>query len=393
MKKIISLIAVSACALCCASALVACGGDDDKGGGAPKKPHTEAQWTAAFDTEIQTQYYHWQESAYTPDADGGGNYNLLSEWKCDAANHAYCLETVLDSESTATDYYFQNGTRYYTSRDPLQGSYIIDRMTPEDFATKEQIFANPQKKVVEDVLKQFRDDYGSFGYTGTGTVTVDAAGGGDTYSFHYSNYEKNNTTVTVQGTLANGQTGNITYNVEQVRACITEDNKLYWLTLSGVTGDGIDSGKLEFQYQPYLFYPIGDLREQISYLILPELAGNKFSLFSIDVKGEGVPEDELRGYKTWADNVWTANVGKRITCVADGTITGDIVLDDIDLSTFTWVEDDEKYGDLTVTNGTYTLTGKYGMFEGNTLEIDITDTIKSDDGKDVVFTYQFYRMD
>lgn len=384
-KKIISLIAVSACAIGCAAALVACGGGDDKGDGAPKKPHTEAQWTAAFNAEIQSPYYKWQELAYAPSAEGGGSYSIMSEWQCDGVNRAYSYETTLPYQSK--DYYFKKGSRYYTSKDTTQYFYAFDRITPEAFAEKEENFAAPQKKLIEDVLKQFRDDYDNFVAAGTGTVFLD-----EDNKFNYASYEKTDTTFTVQGKLANNEVGDITYNAEKVQVSITEENKIYGITVTGVTGGGIDSGKLEFLYQPYTYYSGDGLRVYLDSAILPELAGNKFSLFSIDVKGEGVPEDELRGYKTWADDVWTANVGKRITCVADGTITGDIVLDDIDLSTFTWAEDDEKYGDLTVTNGTYTLSGKYGMFEGNMLEIDITDTIKSEDGKDVVFTYQFYRV-
>lgn len=377
-KKILPLIAVSACAIACASALVACGGDDE-----PTKSHTEAQWKAAFNAELDTPYYRWEERYYITDEHGGG-YVPLSEFQCDAVNRMYFYAT--SAPNVTGNYLFKQNSKYYGSVSASEGAYYnLEKLSLEEFTEKENGDVGQYKKLVEDLLKKYRDDYGSFDCRSGGEVSQEGV-----LIAKYSTYELENSSFTVRGILENKEEGDIVYNVEKVEVSITDDGKFYSFTLSGITGGGIN-GKMQFYYSPFTYVNGIDLHKDIDALVLPEIVGNTFKLDNIYIDAD-VPTEELRGYQQWASDVLLENYNKHIECDENGTITGDIVLGDIALSTFTLTERDDSDENVSVSNGTYTLNGHFGIDNNsNTLALTLNHTMKAQDGTtDVVFTYIFH---
>ncbi|MDE6294218.1 MAG: hypothetical protein K2L88_06330, partial [Clostridiales bacterium] len=158
MKKIVSIILAFACASTCAVGLVACG--DDK----THKPHSEVEWKAAFNAELDAQYYCWWISYYEG-SESDREYFVLSEFDCDAANRAYFYGT--GKPKVTGNYLFKKDSSYYGSMDQSEGAFNnVEKLSPEEFTEKENGWVDLYKKFVENLLKQYRDDYSSFSYNG-----------------------------------------------------------------------------------------------------------------------------------------------------------------------------------------------------------------------------------
>lgn len=369
-KKITVTLLALVCAFGCAFGLTACGDDDEK------KPHTAEQWDKAFQVvQSQTQDYFWRESYGE-----GKNYKELTriEVHRDAENLSYFLTEGYPNNgewSYKDSYLVKKGDKYYESEN---GEHAI-QLRPEEFAQSEEKYLSYTNSIPL-LFQEFQSRYEEFKKTGSGSGS---SGDGETVVNFQSwvTYTLNDVTFTMQAQTQDGLK-DVEYTAEEVTVEISDQTgEVCDLTVRHLSTAGEYAGQItdvDLKYQQYRD------NNTLSGYLLPEVAGKTFCLMNVKVSNNAY-------YEMLVGNTIEVNNGKTVTCNADGTLTGNIEINGVSLSTYTYTDD---YGKITVSNekntqvpeqSRNTLVG--GINEHYEFPLELTVDIG---GESVVITYVFY---
>ncbi|MCH5162438.1 MAG: hypothetical protein J1G38_02980 [Clostridiales bacterium] len=335
-KKFVPITLAVACAFSSAFALAACGGDDEE------KFHSEAQWKAAFDAELGSKDYRLTQDYYYEDEDSSG-YRTFETVYYDGNNEIYRIDRNNGVESASSVVYVKHNSRYYTVPDGTFGEPV----QKTQFDSFVQTMDSEYDSLVNLLLDQYRGSYNKFQILGSGSTSD------NTGTVNYHNYYLKNSKFTVHGTVSDGEGGikeeDIVYSVEYVTVKIRDDtDNIYQVLLEGITSKYTE-GKLFFTYNPG-----SDAESTVEYVQYPEVYGQTYEFFNIDIDYSAIPEEKREAVTTIDGAITDACRDKRISCDANGKLDTDLVIDGTDLSKFKITDDN---GQLTITDGEVSFAG------------------------------------
>lgn len=337
-KKIIPIVTALACAFTTATALIACGDDEDQ------KFHSEAQWTAAFDAVLATKDYKIQQGEWKEfEADDGSvyaGYNTFNQVYYDAVDNIYREEFIMPDDIIARTV-AKHGSRYYN----IVGNFG-EPISQSDFNQAKGYFDEFYDDLIQRLFTDYRNEYNKFSIGGSGYWGIN-----DDYTY-YHNYILKNESFTIRRD-DNGTTVETVYSIETVDVTILDEGGLHEVKLTGITSNSPDDdSNMEFIYMPG-----SGLKEywEMQNIQYPEVLGMTYVFDNVDFVGT-VPESVRETAYQMQAAIHSANQDKRITCNADGSLTTDIVFDDVKLSDFTLTEGDN--GALTITYGDISFDGE-----------------------------------
>ena len=371
-KKILARVTAAAVAATCAVAFVACDGNGDE------KAHTEAQWKAAFNSAMSDGAYDFKQSVLLPSEDDNGSpyYHLYSETKLDTTNRVYVEQTYMPGVID-TDFLLKRGDRYYMSSspywDPMSSYYVGGQLTAEQFAEYEQRdYIGEYGGVIEYLLTTYRDNYSKFSAAGAGSESTTVADiDGNTLSevkVDYTIYSWKN----VPFNYEYSDERNYSLIVDDVKVKIDSHGALYEVVLDGMspTGDDVSDEDKESKAQFELRFTV-DINKMVSDfgIIFPDVYGNTFVFTDV----RGVPDEVKEAY-----------LDKQIVCAADGSLSGDVTIDDMSISDFKLTD---SCGKITIAGGDYTLTGTVSAsaYDG---KVTMTLTLDIGEGNSIVFVME-----
>lgn len=368
-KKLLPVILAVACTATCALAFTACDSEDPK-------VHTATQWEQAFESALSNKDYEWREKyCIKGDVDefGYDKYDYpVSYIVCDTPNN-YFTSSYYYSERTDMTTIFKKGNRYYKGNDV----YNLERLSAEDFETEKNNIISGTDKVATLLLNLYKSRYADFKSFGSGS------GGSDGISYH--NYLLRDSTFKMETATQSG-TKEVEYNVEKVEVSLIDNSsEIHQIYFTGITpkedvGD-LENEKLQFIYERGLSKSYLENFDNVY-----EIDGKTFELHHVEVNApDSIPEAEYLAYYDWSLKTVQDNQGKTVTHNLNGTLSGDIVINDELISTYTLTDD---LGVITVTNGTTTLTGECSNYV-----LTLTLTQKAMDGiTDIKFIFTFYDL-
>lgn len=360
-KKILAIMTALACTATCATALVACGDDEIQ------KHHSEAQWKAAFNAALDTPNFKLQQN-YLVDSGYAGMFDLYY----DSVKQIYIMNDYFDGTAESTTFLFKKGAKCFMG----DTSALAEEITAEDFAGRVSYLDEYYASMADMLLEKYRDSYGKF---------VTYGGNGETNGVKYYNYVLKNSKFTIEGSIPDAtapdgyKKGDIEYSVESIQVDITTSGELYKITMDGITNE-YDENTLEFVFNQGS--GAQEMLDQYS-MRLPEVFGTTYEFVDVTVN------PNIESLLQQAGAMRQLYQGKRISCAADGSLSGDVEVDGTSITEFKLTESN---GQITVTGGGYTLHGecKADKNMGEIL-LKLNNTIQSGNDE-IVFTFILKRV-
>ena len=325
-KKLLATITALSLAATCASALVACGDDT------PGKHHTKEQWQNAFDTISKTDYALEQ---FVQNKENN-SYDFNMGLYCDKTDDAYMLVTNTGTVGYHNSLLQKKGDRYYTAKWGVYDVRFAELISPEDFSTKSAEMIDTFGNTIDGLIMYLRDGYGQFGACGGGQYE-DADGN----LIKLYDYECKKYSVKIDGEEA--------AVFDSVMVTINEKNVLEKVSINGLDVGGDEKAGITYRFGDGSWYINDVLSNTMEPVHYPEVFGKTLLLVNLEVD---TADAELRAM---ANEMQMELSGEEIKCGANGALSGDVSIAGIPISQFTLTE---NYGEVTVSGGGITLTGR-----------------------------------